>query len=204
LGRLVSHAHRTTLHLPRSLVLAALLVAVVGSRGPGGQRVSAGEAALDAAGAAWTIPGRGNRPLPEHAVVRLAHVAIPMKCFTGAATASGAGTPVHGSPCRNVGYVPRLLGTCGSEGVRHVRRRLPGHHEGTGRWLVCHGADVAPPARGRRVAGGQHLAVRAPRYVTSARRLRWSDRPHPSSPVGFSAWPSGRRCAGTCGHALRY
>ncbi len=54
-----SHARRTTLHLPRSLVLAALRVVVVGSRVPKAAR-SAGVAALDAAGMTWTIPGRGN------------------------------------------------------------------------------------------------------------------------------------------------
>ena len=57
----IARSSGTTLYLPGSLVLAALLVVVVGSRVPGGHRVSDGVAALDAAGAAWTpITGGGN------------------------------------------------------------------------------------------------------------------------------------------------
>jgi hypothetical protein len=48
-----------TLHLPRSLVLAASLAVVVGSRVPKAAR-SAGAAALDPADTAWTISGQGN------------------------------------------------------------------------------------------------------------------------------------------------
>jgi len=44
-----------SLHPARSLLLAPLLVAAVGSRVPVGHRVSDGGAALDAAGAAWML-----------------------------------------------------------------------------------------------------------------------------------------------------
>ena len=64
-GELAGCSHHTValpraLHLPGSLVLAALLVAVAGSRVALAPSRSDAIGALDAGGAAWMLTGRGN------------------------------------------------------------------------------------------------------------------------------------------------